>query len=66
MKLEVGKTYLISPPNCDDENGYVYYRFIVLWHDDIFVLYGNKGCWPNLYKKENISIKEITNEARSR
>jgi hypothetical protein len=56
---KVGEVCLISPPNCDDENGYVYVSFKVLWKDDIFILYGNEGFYPNLNKLEHVSIKEL-------
>ena len=59
-KIEAGETYLISGANCDDENGYVYGEYKVLWFDDVFVLWGVEGCWPNLNKREHISIKGVS------
>ncbi len=54
---KAGEKCLISGPNCDDENGYVYGLFEVLWINGTFILYGNKGFWPNLNKIEHISIR---------
>lgn len=54
-----GTLCLISGPNCDDENGYVYGEFTILWCNDIFVLYGNDGKWPNLEKWDHISVKPL-------
>ena len=51
---------LISPPNYDDVNGYVYIESDVYWVNETFILYGKKGCWPNLHKKEHCHIKAIT------
>jgi hypothetical protein len=50
---------LISGPNCDNEQGYVYGEYKILWQDDIFILYGSEGNWPNLNKKEHVKIKKL-------
>ena len=59
-KPEVNERVLVSPPNCDNESGYVYSEVDVLWMDDTFILYGNKGYWPNLNKLEHCHIKQLT------
>ncbi len=56
-KPQVGERVLLSPPNCDNENGYVYDEYNVLWMNDVFILYGNDGMWPNLHKLEHVHIK---------
>lgn len=56
---EVGERCLISPPNCDDDNGYVFFEFEILWKNEKFVLYGNPGRWPNLNKWDHISVKQL-------
>lgn len=59
---KIGERCSISGSNCDDENGYYYSIFEVLWMNEDFILYGNKDCWPNLDKIKNVSIKQV-NEA---
>lgn len=54
-----GTRCLISGPCCDNDEGYVYNEFEILWANDVFVLYGKKDCWPNLWKWEHISVKPI-------
>jgi len=49
---------LISGPNCDNSEGYVYGEYTILWQNDIFILYGADDCWPNLNKKEHVHIKQ--------
>jgi len=56
---KVNERVLISSPNADDSNGYVYMEHDVLWIDDTFILYGNKGYWPNLHKIEHCHIKQL-------
>lgn len=58
----VGERVLISPPNSDYESGYVYQEYNVLWMNDVFILYGNDGCWPNLNKIEHVHIKSINSQ----
>lgn len=55
----INELVLISGPNCDNEQGYVYGEYTILWQDDIFILYGNEGKWPNLNKKEHVKIKKL-------
>ena len=55
---KTNEVVLISPPNSDNSTGYVYDEYTVLWQNDIFILYGKDGCWPNLDKKEHVSIKK--------
>lgn len=57
-KGETGELVLISGPNCDNEQGYVYGEYTILWQDKNFILYGSEGNWPNLNKKEHVSIKK--------
>lgn len=59
----VGELVLISSPNCDNENGYVYEWFNVLWINDLFILYGRDGLWPVLNKLEHVHIKKIDAES---
>jgi hypothetical protein len=42
-KPKTNERVLISPPNSDNLEGYVYSEYDVLWIDDTFILYGNKG-----------------------
>lgn len=55
----IGERALISPPNSDDENGYLYQEYDVLWKDETFILFGNEGFWPNLEKLEHVHIKQL-------
>ena len=56
---EVGEICLISEPHCDDEDGYVYGEFEVLWKDDDFLLYRKEGCWPNIAKWDHVIAKPL-------
>ncbi|MBY3162077.1 hypothetical protein HFO65_15695 [Rhizobium laguerreae] len=56
---EVGTRCLVSGPNCDDDNGYVWSETTVLWINHIFVLYGSEGYWPNLEKLEHVLFKPL-------
>jgi hypothetical protein len=58
-KPSVGERVLISPPNSDDENGFVFQEYNILWANEKFVLYGNDNCWPNLNKWEHVCVKPI-------
>ena len=58
-KCKTGERVLISPPNSDNENGYCFQEYQVLWQNDIFILYGNDGRYPNLHRKEHVKIKQI-------
>lgn len=55
----VGETCLVSGPHCDDGNGYAWGKTTVLWLDETFVLYGNKGFWPSLYKLDHVLFKPM-------
>lgn len=52
---EVGEKVLISGPNSKD-----YIETEVLWFDETFILYGKKGFWPCLNKREHVAIKPLT------
>jgi hypothetical protein len=54
-----GTKCLISPPNCDDDDGYVFLEMEILWCDDLFVVYHSHGCWPNVHKWEHIIAKPL-------
>ena len=54
---KVGETCLISGPNCDDGNRYIFAEMAVLWCDETFILYGAPGFWPNLARWEHIICK---------
>lgn len=54
-----GETCLISPPHCDDESGYVFKEFQVLWTDETFLVYRAPGCWPTVAKWEHIRCKAL-------
>lgn len=56
-KPKVGERVLLSPPHSDNDEGYVYQEYDILWMDDTFILYGNKGKYPNLDKIEHVHIK---------
>ncbi|MES2864054.1 MAG: hypothetical protein V4666_08045 [Bacteroidota bacterium] len=58
-EVKTGDIASISGPNCDNGQGYVYSDYTVLWQNDTFILYGIEHCWPNLNKKEHVSIKKI-------
>lgn len=52
-----GEVCEVSGPNCDDANGYTWMTMTVLWQNDIFVLYGQSGFWPNLHKHEHVLFR---------
>ena len=52
-----GQTCLISPPHSDNEEGYVYQEYEVLWLNETFVCYRKKDCWPVVNKWEHIRAK---------
>lgn len=56
---KIGERCLISGPNCDGENGYVFEEFDVLWGNDVFVLYGSPGYWPVVSKWDYIIAKPL-------
>jgi hypothetical protein len=56
---EAGTRCLVSGPNCDDDKGYVYSEFDILWRDDVFVLYGKPGYWPNIAKWDHVICKPM-------
>ena len=49
----------VSGPNCDDDSGYVFGKYEILWGNEIFVLYGAPNCWPNLHKWEHVICRPI-------
>ena len=55
----VGTVCLISGPNCDDDRGYTYGEYTILWRDATFVLYGKPGCHPNLEKWNHVHCKPV-------
>lgn len=61
----IGETCLVSGPNCDDANGYVFAEMDILWASEIFVLYGRAGYWPNLNRWEHVWCKPLTALAKS-
>lgn len=56
---QTGTKCLISGPNMDDEKGYVYGEYEVLWQDETFVVYRTPGCWPVIYKWEHCLAKPL-------
>jgi len=56
---DVGETCLISPPHSDDENGYVFQEYKILWKSEVFVLYGVANCYPNLDKWDHVICKPL-------
>lgn len=56
---EVGENCLLSPPNCDDDNGYVYFPSTCIWADETFGIFKNQGKYPEVYKWEHIRCKKI-------
>lgn len=61
---DAGTVCLVSGPNCDNEEGYTFIEATILWRNDIFVLYGRDGCWPNLSKWELIIAKPLATQER--
>ena len=55
----VGEFCLVSGPHCDDVNGYTWGETTLLWSNDIFVLYGSEGFWPNLHRWEHVLFKPL-------
>lgn len=58
-----GEICEVSGPHCDDDNGYTWGQTAVLWQNDLFVLYGNKGFWPVLHKREHVLFRPVTPSA---
>jgi hypothetical protein len=56
---EAGSMCLISPPNCDDGNGYVFMEAEVLWTDDTFLIYRKPGCYPCVNKWVHVICKPM-------
>jgi hypothetical protein len=50
---------MVSGPNCDDDNGFVFTEMTILWRNDVFVLYGTDGCWPNLNRWEHVICRPL-------
>lgn len=48
---------LISPPNSDDDKGYTFGEYEVLWTDATFIIYRKPGCWPNVGKWDHVICK---------
>lgn len=63
FRPDVGERCLMSGPNMDDDDGYIFHETEVLWKDDKFVLYGNKGMWPILNKWDHIIAKPLETTA---
>ena len=56
---KAGDRCLVSPPNADNADGYVYFEFDILWCNAMFVVYGKDGCWPVVNKWDHVSVKEL-------
>ena len=54
-----GTVCLLSGPNCDDGERYVFAEMTILWSNANFVLYGRDGCWPNLNKWDHVLCKPL-------
>ena len=54
---EINEECLVSGPNCDDENGYVFSDMTLLWKDDTFGVFRKDGRWPVVYKWDHIICK---------
>lgn len=52
----VGTACLISGPNCDDFFG----ETVILWSNEIFVLYGTYTYWPILNRWDHVICKPLT------
>lgn len=50
---------LLSAPHMDNENGYTFAEFNILWANDLFLLYGNDGYWPCLARWEHVIAKPL-------
>jgi hypothetical protein len=59
FRPEAGTRCLVSGPNCDNDDGYIFTEFDILWRNDTFVLYGNTNCYPNLNRWEQVIAKPL-------
>lgn len=57
-----GTVCQISGPHCDDDSGYLYDDFTILWQDDTFVLYGKPQCYPNLQKWDHVICRPLAGQ----
>lgn len=60
---DVGTTCLMSGPNCDNYDGYTYTEVMILWRDDLFVVYRKPGCWPVVNKWDHVLAKPLDSQA---
>ena len=56
---KVGKYCLISSEHQDDGRYYVFSKTRILWFNDVFILYGMKGYWPVLSRREHVFIDAL-------
>ena len=59
FRPEVGSTCLLTGPNCDNYNGYVFTTVEILWCDDLFVVYRSPDCWPVVNKWDHVLAKPL-------
>lgn len=55
----VGDACLVSGPNEDNDDGYVWSETVLLWSNGLFVLYGREGFWPVLHKWEHVLFRPL-------
>ena len=56
---KAGDACLISGPHMDNDDGFVFGEFKVLWCDSIFLCYQKVNCWPVVGKWEHVIAKQI-------
>lgn len=54
-----GARCLISGPNEDNYDEYVFHEGSVLWCNEVFVLHGDDGKWPVLNKWDHVLMKPL-------
>lgn len=61
---KAGTACMMSGPNCDNLDGYVFLEVEILWEDETFVLYRKSGCWPCLNKWDHVLAEPIPHEPK--
>lgn len=57
-----GERVLISPPNSGYGFDFEYFEYTVYHIDEDFIVYGNKGYYPNVNRIEHVHIKPLIKE----
>ena len=61
---ESGTKCFISPEHADDEKGFLYGEYEILWSDGKFACYRKEGCWPVVSHWDHIIAKPLTESVR--